>query len=109
MAAPRPRIRVPKRLKKGQIGTIKTLISHQMETGLRKDKETGLIFPRKIINKFEVTMDGKPVFRADIHPAISANPYFTFTIKPEKSGTLEFVWTDDDGSVYKRKAKIEVV
>jgi sulfur-oxidizing protein SoxZ len=104
----RPRVRVPKQVKKGDIVTIKTLIAHKMETGQRKDKK-GKPIPRKIINKFEAKLGGQTVFVADMHPAIAANPYIAFTVRPEKGGTMEFAWTDDDGTVYRTKADMKVV
>ena len=48
------------------------------------------------------------VFSADWHPAISANPYMAFTTVATESGELEFIWTDDDGSIYSKKGKITV-
>ncbi len=78
--------------------TIKTLLSHKMETGLRKDKEGNLI-PRMIVNKFACEFNGTTVFSADIDPAVSANPYFQFTAKVNEAGTFKFSWTDDDGNV----------
>ena len=47
----KPRVKVPKTAKAGEVITIKTLIDHKMETGQRKDKE-GKVIPRQIINKF---------------------------------------------------------
>ena len=107
MATPRPRVRVPKSAKKGDIVEIKTLISHAMETGRRKGKD-GKLIPRKIINKFTATLDGELIFQADLQPAISANPYISFPLKAEKSGTIAFEWHEDGGAVYKKSAKIEV-
>jgi sulfur-oxidizing protein SoxZ len=99
MAAPKPRVKVPKGAKAGDVITIKTLISHEMESGQRKDKD-GNIIPRKIINKFTAEFNGKTLFEADIASAISANPYFEFSAKVNESGTFKFTWMDDDGSVY---------
>ena len=93
----KPRIKVPKSAMKGEIVQIKTLIPHKMETGQRKDKKTGEKIPRMIINKFVVTFNGKEVFSADMHPAISANPYFAFHTRATESGRFEFAWTDDNG------------
>ena len=107
MSTPTPRVRVPDKAKKGEIVEIKTLISHDMESGQRKDS-AGKTIPRKIIKQFEAKLNGKTVFKADWHPAISANPYQAFHVKVEDSGTFEFAWTDDDGSVYKASAKIAV-
>ena len=96
--AEKPRIKLPKEAKKGEVIEIKTLIAHVMETGLRKDQE-GKIIPRKIINKFTAEFNGKPVFSVDIEPAVAANPYMQFTAKVEESGKFRFTWTDDDGTV----------
>ena len=108
MAKAKPRIKVPKTAAKGEVIEIKTLISHKMESGQRKDKKTGEKIPRKIINKFSCTLNGKEVFGADWHPAVSANPYMSFHMVASESGTLEFTWVDDDGSVYSKKTKLKV-
>ncbi|WP_137044971.1 thiosulfate oxidation carrier complex protein SoxZ [Pseudolabrys sp. FHR47] len=102
-----PKIRVPKTAKKGEIVEIKTLMPHIMESGQRKDKD-GKPIPRKIINKFVAEFNGKPVFSADLDPAIAANPYLQFNAKVNESGTFKFSWTDDDGSVTTAEQKIEV-
>ena len=107
MATPRPRVKLPKTAKAGEVITIKTLINHAMESGQRKDKE-GKKIPRQIINKFTCEFDGKPVFSCDIEPAISANPYLEFNAKPMKSGTFKFTWVDDSGAKYTLDQAIEV-
>jgi len=107
MATPKPRVKVPSKATKGETITIKTLISHEMESGQRKDKK-GNIIPRKIINKFTCTFNGQPVFSCDMAPAISANPYLEFTAKVMESGTFTFTWADDDGSTYTAENKITV-
>ncbi|GBD42257.1 hypothetical protein HRbin39_01646 [bacterium HR39] len=103
----RPRVRVPKTAARGEIVEVKALISHEMESGQRKDSQ-GNIIPRKIINRFEARYNGELVFAMDLHPAISANPYIAFKLKVDEPGELEFKWVDDDGSVYTDKAKIDV-
>jgi sulfur-oxidizing protein SoxZ len=95
--ARKPRVKVPKSAKKGDVILIKTLAPHKMETGQRKNKKTGKKIPRLIINKIAVTFNGKEVVSADLHPAISANPYFAFNYKVMESGTFKFTWTDDKG------------
>ena len=70
--------------------------------------EQGEILPRKIINRFECTLNGKQVFAVDLHTAVSSNPYLVFSVRVTESGTFEFAWTDDDGTVYKKTAKIQV-
>ena len=105
--AEKPRIKLPKDAKKGEIIQIKTLIAHIMESGQRKDKD-GQTIPRKIINKFTCEFNGKPVFSADLDPAVAANPYLQFSAKVEESGTFKFSWTDDDGTVTTAEEKITV-
>jgi len=105
--AAKPRIKVPKSASAGDVIKIKSLVSHTMESGQRKDKE-GNIIPRKIINKFECQFNGDPVFSCDIDPAIAANPYFEFRAKVAESGTFKFLWTDDDGTVIEAERNIEV-
>jgi sulfur-oxidizing protein SoxZ len=99
MVAPIPRVQVPSAAAKGEIFQIKALISHQMETGLRKDSE-GNDIPRLIINKFGCRYNGVEVFTVDLHEAVAANPYFEFYLRATESGRLEFVWQEDGGSVY---------
>jgi sulfur-oxidizing protein SoxZ len=94
----RPRIRLDKKqAKKGELVEVKALVSHIMETGQRKDA-SGKVIPRKIINKFVCTVNGKEVFSADFEPAISANPYIQFKFKAQESGKVVLTWIDDDGS-----------
>jgi len=105
--ADRPRLKLPGQAKKGEVIEIKTLMPHIMESGQRKDKN-GKTIPRKIINKFTCEFNGKPVFTANLEPAIAANPYLQFFARVEESGTFKFSWTDDDGTVTTAEQKITV-
>jgi sulfur-oxidizing protein SoxZ len=107
MATPKPRVRVPKTATKGEVIVIKTLISHEMETGLRKDRD-GNVIPRQILNKFTCAFNGTEVFSCDLEPAVSANPYIEFSARVNESGTFTFSWVDDNGSVYTDEQKIAV-
>ena len=107
MATPRPRVKVPKTASAGEVVEIKTLISHKMESGQRKDKE-GNTIPRKIINRFSCSFNGAEVFACDMDPAIAANPYMQFTVKVPESGTFEFRWDEDGGEVYSTTSDISV-
>ena len=100
-------VNVPKTAKRGQVIEIKTLISHPMETGFRPDR-VGKLVPRDIINKFVCTYNDVEVFRADLHPAIAANPFISFTTVATESGTIALTWTDDHGKIYAEKASIVV-
>ncbi|MGQ0662849.1 MAG: thiosulfate oxidation carrier complex protein SoxZ [Pseudomonadota bacterium] len=99
------RIRLPSSIKKGDVVEVKTLITHTMESGQRRDS-SGDVIPRKILNKFVCTYNGKEVLRAELAPAIAANPYLAFFVAATEPGTLEFAWTDDDGSVFKETSKL---
>ena len=101
--AVKPRIKLDKKeAKKGDIVEVKALVSHVMETGQRRD-DAGNTVPRKILNKFTCTVNGKQVFAADFEPAISANPYIQFKFKAQESGPVVLTWTDDDGIDHRRR------
>ncbi|NQV60630.1 MAG: thiosulfate oxidation carrier complex protein SoxZ [Alphaproteobacteria bacterium] len=108
MANSKARVKVPKSVKKGEIFEVKTLISHKMESGQRKDKKTGAKIPRMIINNFSCTYNGNTVIDCDWFPAISANPYLAFFVKADKSGELAFKWTDDKGKTVEKTASVTV-
>ena len=107
MAKSKPRVKVPKTASAGEVITIKTLISHKMESGQRKDGD-GNVIPRQIINTFTAAFNGQEVISVDLEPAISTNPYFQFQMTVPESGELAFTWVDDDGSVYETAKKITV-
>jgi sulfur-oxidizing protein SoxZ len=102
-----PRVRMPATAKAGDIIEVKTLISHEMESGQRKDA-SGKIVPRKIINKFTATFNGAEILSVDWHPAISANPYQSFAVRAAETGVFVFSWFDDDGSIYTSEHKVTV-
>ncbi len=101
----KPRVKVPKTAAAGDTITIKTLISHKMESGQRKDKE-GNTIPRSIINRFTCEFNGQNVVDVTMEPAISTNPYFEFEAVVPEAGEFKFTWYDDDGSVYETSKKI---
>lgn len=103
----KPRVKVPKTASGGEEITIKTLISHKMESGQRKDGDGNLI-PRSIINRFVVDFNGQNVIDVTLEPAISTNPYFQFDATVPESGEFKFTWYDDDGDVYETAKKIAV-
>lgn len=104
----KPRVRVPKEATAGEVITIKTLISHNMESGQRKDGD-GNVIPRSIINRFVVDFNGENVIDVTLEPAISTNPFFEFQAIVPETGTFNFTWYDDDGSVYEEAKDITVV
>ena len=103
----RPRVRLPEVAKVGEVIEIKTLISHVMETGQRKESD-GKPVPRFIINSFTATFAGAEVFTAELHPGISANPYLAFHMRVPGPGEFELTWTDDKGVKVSEKIKLNV-
>lgn len=103
----KPRVKVPKTASAGDTITIKTLISHTMESGQRKDKD-GNVIPRSIINRFTVDFNDQNVIEVIMEPAISTNPYFEFEAKVPEAGDFTFTWYDDDGDVYTETKAIAI-
>jgi sulfur-oxidizing protein SoxZ len=103
----RPLINVPQKATRGQTIEIKTLISHIMETGFRHDN-VGKPIPRDIITSFVARYNGEEIFRADLYPAIAANPFVSFHTVATESGTIDFEWTGDNGFHETGSAKITV-
>ena len=89
-------INVPKKAKRGDVIEIKTLMSHIMETGFRH-LATGELVPRDIITSFVCRYNGNEIFRADLFPAIAANPFISFFTIAKESGKFEFEWIGDNG------------
>jgi sulfur-oxidizing protein SoxZ len=100
-------INVPERARRGEIVEIKTLISHPMETGYRRS-QVGARIPRDIIRRFVCTYNGVEIFRAELHPAIAANPFIVFSTIATESGTLTFHWTGDNDFAVTETAAITV-
>lgn len=103
----KPRVKLPEAAKAGDLIEIKTLISHVMETGQRKDPD-GKIIPRNIINSFSATFAGDEVFKADLQAGISANPYLSFFMKVPGPGEFEFTWVEDSGNKVIERIKLNV-
>jgi sulfur-oxidizing protein SoxZ len=83
------------------------MITHPMESGFRLDN-MGRPIPRHIVDSFTCAYDGKEVFRAKLHPAVSTNPYFVFYVIATQSADLLFTWVDDRGGVATHSVRLEV-
>lgn len=102
-----PRVRVPREASAGDVVSVRSLISHVMESGQRRN-DAGEIIPRSIINRFVCDFNGVNVVDVTIEPSVSTNPYFQFEAVVDATGTFNFTWYDDDGSVYEETADITV-
>lgn len=83
---------------KGGETVVKALITHPMETGLRKDKKTGEKIPAHFIQEVTCKHNGADVLTAHWGPAVSKNPYLSFTLSGGKAGdSIELSWVDNKG------------
>ena len=88
----------------GDIAEIKSLMLHPMETGSRKDSDSGELIPVHHITQLIFTNNGQQVMVANFSTAISKNPYFSFSFRGAKAGdTLKVSWVDNLGE----KAELE--
>ena len=117
-------ITMPKTARAGDVIEVRALVQHAMETGYRRSSE-GALLPRDLIRRFTCSFvesteqsasasDGSArpgsrlVFAATLHAAIAANPYFAFHFRAEKSGTLVFIWTGDNGFAHREQVNLIV-
>jgi sulfur-oxidizing protein SoxZ len=83
---------------KGDTTTVKCLISHPMETGLRKDSKTGELVPAHFIEEVVATAGGKTVMTTNWSGGVSKNPYLSFKFSGAAAGDeLTIAWTDNQG------------
>ena len=84
---------------KGGVATVKALITHPMETGLRKNKKTGKKVPAHFIQTVSGKHNGKEVVLAEWSGAVSKNPYVSFQFAGAKKGdSVELTWSDNKGA-----------
>ncbi len=100
-------VRLTESPKRGEPVEIRAMVMHPMESGFRLDN-VGRPIPRHIVNSFTCVFGGEQVFRAKLHPAVSANPYFVFYVVAAQSGDLLMTWTDDRGEVAMHSVRLEV-
>lgn len=101
-------VNMPATAKRGEVIEIRTLAGHPMETGFRRTQH-GELIPRDILTGFSCRYNGEEVFRAELYPAIAANPLISFSTVATESGTLEFRWTGDQNVSVSHTAAITVV
>lgn len=99
MASVQPRVQAPGAVTRHEVFQVRTLISHPMETGLRRDSG-GNPIPRKLINKFTCKYNDTVVFTADLHESVSSNPFISFYVRAKDSGYLLFTWEEDGGAIF---------
>jgi len=100
-------VRLGENPRRGEPVEVRAMVMHPMESGFRLDN-VGQRIPRHIVTSFTCTYGGKQVFRARLHPAVAANPYFVFYVLASDSANLEFAWADDHGEIATHKVMLEV-
>ena len=93
---------------KNGVATVKCLISHPMETGLRKDKKSGKLIPAEFIQEVTCEHGGKTVLSAEWGSAISKNPFLSFKFSGANSGdSIKISWVDNKGASDSLEGKIK--
>lgn len=88
--------------------TVKSLLKHPMETGLRKDKKTGKKIPAHYITEVTCEVNGKMVMMAYLGPGVSKDPYMSFDVKGAKKGdTVKLSWVDNKGGSASGEATVK--
>jgi sulfur-oxidizing protein SoxZ len=81
----------------GDKATVRVLMSHEMETGLRKDS-SGKPIPAWFIQEVSATLNGTPVMSAQWGPSVAKNPFLQFNVKGAKAGDkIAITWQDNKG------------
>ena len=100
-------IKVRAKVKKGE-AKVKCLISHPMETGLRKDKKSGKLIPAHFIQEVLCEHGGKTVINAQWNATISKNPFLSFEFSGAKAGDMiKISWVDNTGKSDATEAKMK--
>ena len=83
---------------KGDVAEVKTLMLHPMETGSRKDPDTGATVPAHHITELTFQNNGETVMTVHCSTAVSRDPYFSFSFGGAKAGDQFAVsWVDNTG------------
>ena len=99
-------IKIRARIKNGIIA-VKALISHPMETGLRKDKKNGKTIPAKFIQNVKCVSNNRVLLNSQWGVAISKNPYVSFKYSGGSAGDIiKLSWVDNTGQSDSIEAKV---
>ena len=99
------RIRLPDQIKRGDLITVNSIISHPMDTGFFRTAE-GQPIPAWFIKDVVVTYGGDEIARFEWTSGISRDPVVTFMLKADKEAPLTMVWTDNKGSSFTKSVDI---
>ena len=86
--------------------TVRVLMSHEMESGQRKDA-SGQLVPAWHIQEVTAKLNDKQVFSCEWGPAVSKNPFLQFVVKGAKAGDkVSVTWTDNKGETRTDQATV---
>lgn len=105
MSTVRAIVNVPATARVGEVVEVRALIQHPMETGYRLGSD-GQPLLRDLVRRLECRFEGQLVFAAELHAAISANPYAAFHLRVPGSGTLTVQWQGDKGLQHSESVRI---
>jgi sulfur-oxidizing protein SoxZ len=100
------RMRVPDKVKAGEVVTVRAMVSHPMETMQFKEGKP-VTKNYNYIHKVEATYNGKKVFEAETTQAVSQNPFVMFPVKAAEPGKVEITFHDTEGKTYVGQAEIK--
>ena len=98
-------IRIKAKERNGSVD-VKTLMKHNMETGLRKNKD-GSKIPEHWITDVTAESGGKTVFVAAFNTSISKDPYLAFKFDGKKGDTVKISWKDNTGKTDSAETKVQ--
>ncbi len=99
------RIRVPDRIRRGDVILVNAIISHPMDTGFFRTA-AGKPIPAYFISTVVVTYGTDEIARFDWTSGISRDPVVSFTLRADKEAPLTMVWTDNKGGSFKQSVNI---
>lgn len=105
MAGLRAIVTVPGSARIGEVVEVRALAQHPMETGYRRGSD-GELLVRDLVRRVECRFDGELVISAELHAAVSANPYLAFHLKLPRSGVLTISWSGDRGVAHTESVRI---
>lgn len=107
MSTVRAILSAPATAKVGEVVEVRATIQHAMETGYRLASD-GSALPRDLVRRLEARFEGQLVLAAELHAAISANPYLAFHLRVPGPGTLTVQWWGDRGLQHSESVRISV-
>ena len=100
-------VTIPKVITRGEVIEVRCLLGHPMESGFRAGVD-GKLLARNIVTLLRCTYAGVIVFEVQLMNSIASNPYVSFNLRAERSGSLRVEWIGDQGFVHQQTVTIEL-